>query len=176
MFEKIIEKLGPLKALVIARMTGSVTRRYPFEQPLVSSEFRGKIEVDEEKCIGCGACVNVCPSNALILKENSGHKILEYFVGRCIYCWRCIDVCPLQAIKGTTEFELASSSIEDLYELLIIDVVKCRYCGKSSTTTAMKNYILEKTRYAEEYIDLDPQCRRKKLVKAIEARFGYHES
>ncbi len=175
MLKTLVKKLGPLKALIIASEAGRVTRKYPFEPPLVSEEFRGKIEIDESKCIGCGACVNACPPNALTMEQDNDTKVLKYFVGRCIYCWRCIDVCPTSAIRGTLEFELATNNIDDLYEIVVHEVVKCRICGKPVTTIAMKDFVLEKTRYAEEYIDLDPHCRKEKFIKAIEARFGYSE-
>lgn len=30
--------------------------------------FNGKIEIDKEKCIGCGKCVNYCPHGAISMK------------------------------------------------------------------------------------------------------------
>lgn len=30
--------------------------------------FKGHIEIDESKCIGCSKCVNYCPHNAIYMK------------------------------------------------------------------------------------------------------------
>lgn len=30
--------------------------------------FSGNIEIDHEKCIGCGKCVNACPHSAINMK------------------------------------------------------------------------------------------------------------
>ena len=40
-------------------------------------------------CIGCGACVAVCPRHALTIS----HEIL-YDPSRCVFCDACIQVCP----------------------------------------------------------------------------------
>ena len=164
--------LGFLRILGIAGRTGRVTRKYPYEPPLVTSDFRGKIEFDSEKCIGCGACVLVCPSNALEIMESGGRVVLRYFIGRCIFCWRCIDVCPVEAIRGTRDFELATDNIDDLYEVVLHDTMECSVCGKRYMSVRQKDYVVEKASVTEYYIDMDPECRRNKLLNGLLRRFG----
>jgi NAD-dependent dihydropyrimidine dehydrogenase PreA subunit len=59
---------------------------------------KGRVIVDIEKCIDCGACVSVCPTDALQMDENG---LLEYFLEKCMGCGLCIDSCPRQAIEET---------------------------------------------------------------------------
>ena len=59
---------------------------------------KGRVIIDIEKCIDCGACVSLCPTDALQLDEKG---LLEYFLEKCIGCGLCIDSCPRQAIEET---------------------------------------------------------------------------
>jgi RnfABCDGE-type electron transport complex B subunit len=56
---------------------------------------RPKVSIDQ-KCIGCGECVAVCPVKAIEGKPKEKHKV---FFNKCIGCGRCIDVCPVRAIN-----------------------------------------------------------------------------
>uniref|UniRef100_A0A7C4D731 4Fe-4S dicluster domain-containing protein n=1 Tax=Staphylothermus marinus TaxID=2280 RepID=A0A7C4D731_STAMA len=167
-----MKKLDFLKILVIATETGRVTRKYPYEPPLVSNEFRGKIEIDEKKCIGCGACVIACPPNALELKIEKNILILKYFVGRCIFCWRCVDVCPVKAIRGTSDFELATDNISDLNEAVIHDRNECIECRGNYSTVKQKQYVIEKSPITENYVSKCPDCRRNGFINSIQRRKG----
>ena len=56
----------------------------------------GKIEIDEEKCIGCGQCIDNCPGKVPGLNENE-----KAYMSReeCITCSNCIVTCPTEAIS-----------------------------------------------------------------------------
>ena len=58
--------------------------------------FQGLVQLKTDLCSdNCQACVDVCPSKALILYENGKPRIEERF---CIYCGACQEVCPEKAI------------------------------------------------------------------------------
>ena len=54
-----------------------------------------RVVIDEDKCIGCGACSNVCPTNTIIKLENGKYRINQ---DGCIKCESCIGICPTKAI------------------------------------------------------------------------------
>ena len=54
-----------------------------------------KIQIDSEKCKGCGMCKRNCPVNAIEGEPGKTHKIDE---STCIKCGTCITVCPFHAI------------------------------------------------------------------------------
>lgn len=51
-------------------------------------------KVDISKCIGCGACINACPMNAISLNNH----VAEIDETMCINCRKCIKICPVKAI------------------------------------------------------------------------------
>lgn len=53
------------------------------------------IQADTEKCIGCGACANVCP-RGIIRMDKKLPMITE--PKACIICGHCVAVCPTAAL------------------------------------------------------------------------------
>jgi Fe-S-cluster-containing hydrogenase component 2 len=51
------------------------------------------IRVDNEKCTGCGACVEVCPAEAIAV-ENGKAVVSD----ECLECGACIGECPNGAL------------------------------------------------------------------------------
>lgn len=56
----------------------------------------GKIEIDKNKCIGCGLCQKVCPNDTITITDNNKRKIE---IKECLTCFECQRVCPVSAIK-----------------------------------------------------------------------------
>ena len=50
--------------------------------------------VDNEKCTGCGNCVECCPTESIKL-ENEKAVVND----DCIDCGACVDECPTEAIS-----------------------------------------------------------------------------
>lgn len=46
-----------------------------------------------EDCVGCGSCVDVCPTEAII-EDGEVYLITE----DCADCGSCVDECPSEAI------------------------------------------------------------------------------
>ncbi|MBN1215148.1 MAG: ferredoxin family protein [Candidatus Lokiarchaeota archaeon] len=53
------------------------------------------VEIDLDKCVGAGECVEVCPAD--VYELNNG-KVTAENIGECTDCLACQDVCPTNAI------------------------------------------------------------------------------
>ncbi|MFX0012381.1 MAG: 4Fe-4S binding protein [Candidatus Hermodarchaeota archaeon] len=65
------------------------------------------IEIQKDKCIGCGLCIKACPNNVIsspdleglirIKTEDLKPEIKD--ITKCSFCGTCVYICPLEAIK-----------------------------------------------------------------------------
>ena len=53
------------------------------------------VEIDLDKCVGVGECVDVCPVEVYELIDG---KVIADNIGACTNCMACQDVCPTNAI------------------------------------------------------------------------------
>lgn len=54
-----------------------------------------KAVVDKDTCIGCEACVGVCPTVAISM--NDGKAVVDE--DTCVECGACVSTCPVSAIS-----------------------------------------------------------------------------
>jgi len=57
---------------------------------------KGRVIIDDDKCIDCGACISLCPTDALHTDKD---ERLEFSYEKCIGCLLCLDSCPRYAIE-----------------------------------------------------------------------------
>ena len=55
-------------------------------------------EVDSEKCVGCGECVDICPVDVYELQDD---KSVVANGEECLGCESCLEVCEENAITIT---------------------------------------------------------------------------
>jgi len=60
------------------------------------------IEIESEKCVNCGACVTLCPVEAITIDEDAS---VVFDKEKCIgsICSACVDACPTRAIKSVKQ-------------------------------------------------------------------------
>jgi energy-converting hydrogenase A subunit Q len=90
--------------------------------------------VIEESCIGCTACMNVCPTKTIELEMPSPVHIGN----ECVYCGKCVEACPFEAISLKEEhFETRNDRIFYIRKSLEgprtgevkVDSESCQLCG-----------------------------------------------
>ncbi len=59
-----------------------------------NNTFHHALKIREDLCIGCSHCMNVCPTEAIRVKNGKSVLIAE----KCIDCGECFRVCPVSAI------------------------------------------------------------------------------
>ncbi len=90
---------------------GYRTKPFPPADPQLSESYRGLPALDPGLCrSGCDACAKVCPTDAI--HAAAGRPNLD--LGRCLFCPECSRACPTGAISFTRQYQLATSSREDL--------------------------------------------------------------
>jgi len=52
------------------------------------------LEIDKDKCIGCGGCIDACPFGALSLVDN-----MVVVNDKCTACGACLLACPVHALN-----------------------------------------------------------------------------
>jgi ferredoxin len=58
------------------------------------SKYKREMRVDRRACMWCGACVGICPKNAITL-----HETRIEFYDECNLCRMCVPSCPVGAIE-----------------------------------------------------------------------------
>jgi electron transfer flavoprotein alpha subunit/NAD-dependent dihydropyrimidine dehydrogenase PreA subunit len=56
------------------------------------------LEIDKDKCIGCGGCIDACPFGALSLVDN-----MVVVNDKCTGCGACLLACPMHALNLPAE-------------------------------------------------------------------------
>lgn len=51
--------------------------------------------VDQDKCVGCEACVGTCPVEAIEMNDGKA-KVDD---SKCVDCGACVGACPVEAIS-----------------------------------------------------------------------------
>ena len=78
----------------------------------------GKPIVDQDKCIGCGACKKICAHDGPQIEN--GKCTIDY--DKCVGCGRCIGVCPKDAVEAAQDetFENLNGKIAE-YAKAVVD-------------------------------------------------------
>ena len=92
-----------------------ITVQYPYEKLITSTQYRGRIHFEMDKCIACEVCVRVCPINLPVVdwvmnKEAKKKELRNYSIdfGVCIFCGNCVEYCPTNCLSMTEEYELST--------------------------------------------------------------------
>ncbi|SFQ97460.1 NIL domain-containing protein [Desulfoscipio geothermicus] len=56
-----------------------------------------EITQNEEKCVSCGACTDICPSGALYIDRPD--MTVRFDSDRCVICHLCVKACPMRAME-----------------------------------------------------------------------------
>lgn len=72
-------------------MAGLLSQRVIFGHK--TDKYSDRLKISENKCIGCGKCVALCPMDNISLKEK-----VAIPSDKCTMCYRCVNACPVQAI------------------------------------------------------------------------------
>jgi NADH-quinone oxidoreductase subunit I len=99
-----------------------VTRLYPEKIMDLPDAERGVHVLEIRKCIGCGACVRICPNDCVKLVDYKRgnpikNKKLQYpqiDYGRCMFCGLCVDDCPASCLIMSKAFEIAGWERDDI--------------------------------------------------------------
>lgn len=93
---------------------GRSTVRYPFGPLEIPPSFRGRVEVDIERCVGCGLCARDCPTGCLEVERlpGGGVRVAHRYDG-CATCGQCEESCRQGAIRLTPTF-CAGASTRDV--------------------------------------------------------------
>lgn len=66
------------------------------------------IQIDREKCVGCGLCVNACQQSAIALVDGKAMMIHDDY---CDGLGNCLPVCPVDAISFSDQDVVAKPKV-----------------------------------------------------------------
>jgi ferredoxin len=90
------------EGLMVLELTGEEEQfdrglAYLRESGITIQPLSQDIRRNEERCSSCGACVGVCPTEALTVDRPA--MLVRFNDELCVACELCVKVCPLRAME-----------------------------------------------------------------------------
>ena len=141
-------KLRELKEAILAVVKGPYTTKFPFEPHEPPDGFRGKPEFQEDDCVGCAACAEVCPALAIRYTDDTDAdppvRRFELHYDKCIFCGQCELNCTTKTgVKLTKAWDLATFDRTECVERIEHPLVLCEVCGAIVGTRKHLRWVAE---------------------------------
>ena len=121
-----------------------------------------QLHVYAEKCVGCGACINVCPVSALAL--DGEENLLRFDRSKCTACGRCAETC----FSGALALSGSDVSVADIMKEISQDSVYYRRSGGGVTLTGGEAML--QPAFAQQLL---LACRQAGIQTAMETNLCY---
>ena len=109
----------------------------------------------EDRCMGCGACSTICPSNAIQIKNGIPATEKE----KCILCGKCIEKCPTLAREMIGKKITAEEVLKEIEKDLVF------YEESGGGVTFSGGEPLKQSKFLERLLN---GCREKKIHTAVD--------
>jgi len=122
----------------------------------------GTLELHQEFCTLCSACLNVCQVEAL--KADEENLALTLIPFSCVACRACVKICPEEALSLSSELVLREEVFKQKV-LLRDEPLRCQRCGKIFATQKSQERVRQKLKglgrfqKVVEVMDLCEDCR-----------------
>ncbi len=140
-------KLRELGEAIKALVKGPYTTKFPKKPAEIASEYKGFPEFQEDGCVRCGACAEVCPTHTIEKRDypEKGKRVMFRDWGNCVVCGQCALYCTTgEGIVMTNEFDKTTLDRHNIYEEIEDELVFCECCGEPITTKMHMNWIVER--------------------------------
>jgi len=133
--------------------------------------LRGFHTNDWDKCIGCGTCSEICPTEAITMVERLDIKdemgkhqqrpVIDY--GRCCFCALCVDTCTTESLKMSKEY-IFSDTNPDHFKLM----PQKTWQGQNVEQGYVKNDVSDLLDLKRvEMVHVEPDERKKSFIEVV---------
>jgi hydrogenase-4 component H len=131
-------KIREVTEAVRSLLSPAYTTSFPSKPHTPQPGYRGKPVVNNEGCVGCETCANVCPPGAITFVDDveRGIRVITRDYGKCIFCGMCEAHCiTREGVKLSDQiYDLAIFDRSVIVEKQEKELLFCKHCGAVITT------------------------------------------